>query len=97
MKKDNYLRQIIGATMEHSSKTALISINFETKQQANQIACCLEPEIKKEGANVKITVSQRNEKLFLEFNAKQTPVLRAAINSYIRWIETANSVYNQFD
>jgi tRNA threonylcarbamoyladenosine modification (KEOPS) complex Pcc1 subunit len=69
-----------------------LSITFSSKEQAQIISKSLEPEIQKDIPNVKIDLKQKNAEIVLSFSALYTNVLRAAINSYIRWIETAYKV-----
>jgi tRNA threonylcarbamoyladenosine modification (KEOPS) complex Pcc1 subunit len=71
-----------------------LSITFSSKKHAQIISQSLIPEIQKETPNVNIELKQKNAEIILSFSALHTNVLRAAVNSYIRWIETAYAVDN---
>ena len=71
-----------------------LTITFSSKKQAQIISASLKPEIQKDIPNVRINLKNKNTEIILSFSALHTNVLRAAINSYIRWIETAYAVNN---
>ena len=73
-------------------KTASFVFNFDTAEEARIIAESLDPEIKQKipKTNVQVTIS---DKIFsLKIEAKDISSLRAACNSYLRWINTALNV-----
>ena len=80
--------------MERSKKKIILTLNFQSSELADHIAQSLKPEIQKDIAQICINLTQKEESLILEFTSHQTNLLRAAINSYIRWIETAFSVHS---
>jgi tRNA threonylcarbamoyladenosine modification (KEOPS) complex Pcc1 subunit len=69
--------------------TAKINITFDDTQTASIIYSSLLPELSKNIPQTTIRVTHSNCKLTLIISAQTTPVLRAAINSYSRWIQTA--------
>ena len=73
-------------------KSIKISLKLDTSKDANIIAESLSPEIKKPipNTNVKMMVIKNNVILIIESN--QINTLRAASNSFLRWIQTAISV-----
>ena len=91
---DSSMKSICVDIMEKPIKKIILTFSFDSEQQADHIARCLKPEIQKDISQVTIHLTQEKEELRLEFSTMQTPILRAAINSYIRWIETAYSVHS---
>ena len=73
-------------------KTARFVFNFDSSEEARIIADSLKPEIKNKipKTNVKIDLSGKTFSIDLE--AKDVSSLRAASNSYLRWINTALNV-----
>ena len=69
--------------------TSIITIEFDTVEAARIVYESLRPELSKKIPQTKTTVTQSDNILKLTITAKTTPVLRAAINSYSRWIQTA--------
>lgn len=69
--------------------TAVITIQFDTEESAQIIYGSLLPELSKKIPQTKVEATLSNKCLSLSIAAKTTPVLRASINSYSRWIETA--------
>lgn len=72
--------------------TAKIKITFDQVQTASIIYATLLPELSKNIPQTTIEVTQLDRTLTLTISAQTTPVLRAAINSYSRWIQTAVQV-----
>jgi tRNA threonylcarbamoyladenosine modification (KEOPS) complex Pcc1 subunit len=75
-------------------KQITITIDFDTNNQASIIASALRPEIVTTIPHTKATITTKDSILILNIEAKQTSTLRAACNSYLRWIQTALSVHN---
>jgi len=73
-------------------KKASFEINFNSEDIANIIAEAITPEIKHRIPKTKVDISISGKKLFLDINAKDISSLRAAINSYLRWINIAIDV-----
>ena len=73
-------------------KTANFIFNFDTREEAKIISESLDPEIKNRIPKTKVKVSLSNNTFCLEIEAKDISSLRAACNSYLRWINTALSV-----
>ncbi len=74
------------------TKTASFIFSFHSYSDASLISKSLSPEIKQKipKTDVKITVS--NNTLLLDICSNDVSSLRAACNSYLRWINTAISV-----
>jgi len=73
-------------------KKAKFVFNFDSEEEARIIAESLDPEIKHRIPKTDVKVSL-SEKIFtLEIEAKDISSLRAACNSYLRWINTALNV-----
>jgi tRNA threonylcarbamoyladenosine modification (KEOPS) complex Pcc1 subunit len=73
-------------------KSASFTFRFDSKKEARIIYESLDPEIKHKipKTNVKVSISDNN--FFLTIEAKDISSLRAACNSYLRWINTALNV-----
>ncbi len=73
-------------------KKASFVIIFDSDSSAKIISDSIEPEIKHRIPKTKVNLKIKGKKLFLEIKAKDISSLRAAINSYLRWINTALNV-----
>ncbi len=73
-------------------KRATFKFVFDSEDEARVVAESLKPEIthKIPKTNAKVSISK--ETLDLEIEAKDVSSLRAACNSYLRWINTALDV-----
>lgn len=78
--------------MKTYQKMITISLICSSINEANIIAGSLEPEMSKDIPQTKIELKKKNNEITLSISTDQTNILRAACNSYIRWIETASSV-----
>ncbi len=67
----------------------VIRIQFDTQKDAEVVYGSLLPELSKKIPHSEVSVTQSENKVILSITAQSTPVLRAAINSYSRWIQTA--------
>ena len=66
--------------------------DFETEEEAKIIAESLDPEIQHKIPKTNVEVSLSNKTFSIEIEAKDISSLRAACNSYLRWINTALNV-----
>jgi tRNA threonylcarbamoyladenosine modification (KEOPS) complex Pcc1 subunit len=73
-------------------RSASFILNFDSNKEARIIAETLEPEIKQKIPKTDVEISLSENKICLKINAKDISSLRAASNSYLRWINTALSV-----
>jgi len=67
---------------------------LDSPKQASIISRSLQPEIKKDIPGTSISLNSKENILTLIIEAKNTSALRAASNSYIRWIQTALNITN---
>ena len=70
----------------------VLSIAFDSVEQAKIVYASLLPELSKKIPQTNCTLNQEEHQLILSLTAHTTPVLRAALNSYGRWIQTAMNV-----
>ena len=70
-----------------------ISIPCLSDKDAKVIVEALFPELHQRIAKANIQLHFDNNTVFLKINTKDISTLRAAANSYIRWIETAVNVH----
>jgi tRNA threonylcarbamoyladenosine modification (KEOPS) complex Pcc1 subunit len=73
-------------------KTAIFEFNFDTEEEARIVASSLDPEIKNKIPKTKVDVSLSNKTFKLKIESNDLSSLRAACNSYLRWINTALNV-----
>ncbi|HDD57153.1 MAG: hypothetical protein DRN09_00320 [Thermoplasmata archaeon] len=69
-----------------------ITILFDSPDDREVVVKSLEPEVKKKIPKTKISLEHSDRELTLVISAEDTSSLRAACNSYLRWINTAISV-----
>lgn len=73
-------------------KTASFIFSFDTDDEARIISESLDPEIKNKIPKTRVKVSLKNNIFSITIEAKDTSSLRAACNSYLRWVNTAFDV-----
>lgn len=73
-------------------KKASFIFNFDTIKIANLIAKSLSPEIKQKIPKTKVEISISKKILTLDIESEDASTMRAACNSYLRWINTAINV-----
>ena len=73
-------------------KNALFKFFFDSSSEAALVAASLSPEIKQKIPKTDVELTQSKNKLFLKIKSEDVSSLRAACNSYLRWINTALSV-----
>jgi tRNA threonylcarbamoyladenosine modification (KEOPS) complex Pcc1 subunit len=73
-------------------KTARFVFNFDSSEEARIVSESLNPEIKNKIPKTKVKVSLSEKTFSIEIDAKDISSLRAACNSYLRWINTALNV-----
>ena len=69
-----------------------ITILFDSPDDREVVVKSLEPEVKKKIPKTKVSLKHSDKELTLVISAEDTSSLRAACNSYLRWINTAISV-----
>jgi len=74
------------------TKKATFLFSFPSSKDASVIAQSLSPEIKHKIPKSMVTFSINEKKLTMVIEAEDLSSLRAACNSYLRWIQTALSV-----
>ena len=65
---------------------------FDSEEEARIISGSLKPEVKHKIPKTDVELSVSKKELFLKIRARDTSSLRAACNSYLRWINTAINV-----
>jgi tRNA threonylcarbamoyladenosine modification (KEOPS) complex Pcc1 subunit len=73
-------------------KKASFIFVFDSEKEAKIVAESLNPEIKHKIPKTEIEVSCMGKTFSLEIEATDVSSLRAACNSYLRWINTAIAV-----
>jgi tRNA threonylcarbamoyladenosine modification (KEOPS) complex Pcc1 subunit len=91
-KKDQQLPNELNLNNFFFMKKASFVFNFDTPDEARVVASSLDPEIKNKIPKTNVTVSLDDNTFTLEIEAKDISSLRAACNSYLRWINTALKV-----
>ena len=73
-------------------KKATFVFIFDTSDEAKVVAKSLNPEIRHKIPKTNVKVSLDGKEFSLEIQANAVSSLRAACNSYLRWINTALEV-----
>lgn len=73
-------------------KSAKFIFNFDSEKEAKIISETLQPEIKHKIPKTNVEITLSGKKISLEISAREISSLRAACNSYLRWINTALNV-----
>ncbi len=73
-------------------KNASFKFSFNSSSEAALIARSLSPEIKQKIPKTTVKITLSNNTLLLDIWSNDISSLRAACNSYLRWINTALSV-----
>ena len=73
-------------------KKARFTFIFNTADEAKIVTRSLDPEIKHKIPKTDVKLTTSDKTVFLDIKANDTSSLRAAINSYLRWINTAINV-----
>lgn len=72
---------------------AVVRLDFPSEKHAEIVFCALVPEIEVSvSSRSKVQVDRKGDCLILSFETKDTSALRAALNSYLRFIRLAKSV-----
>ena len=66
--------------------------DFNSTEEARVVTKSLNPEIKNKIPKTNVTISTLEKTFYLNIKAKNVNSLRAACNSYLRWINTALDV-----
>jgi len=72
---------------------ATVRLKIPSEQKLQTILRSLEPEINTPTARSRASLTEKGDYLILRIEAKDTVALRAALNAYLRWI---NSILNVF-
>ena len=73
-------------------KTAKFIFNFDSEEEAKIVAESLNPEAKNKIPKTNVNISLSGDTISLKITSKDISSLRAACNSYLRWINTALNV-----
>jgi len=73
-------------------KSANFIFNFVSNEEAKIVAESLDPEIKHKIPKTKVEVILSGKTFSIKIDAEDISTLRAACNSYLRWINTALNV-----
>lgn len=73
-------------------RKASFIFDFDSEEEARIVAESLIPEIKHKIPKTKVEVHLSKNRFTLDVEAKDVSSLRAACNSYLRWIKTALDV-----
>lgn len=91
-KKDQLLLNASNQDKRDCMRNASFVFVFDSEGEAKIIAESLGPEIKHKIPKTNVKVSLSKKTFSLKIKAKDISSLRAACNSYLRWINTALSV-----
>lgn len=72
---------------------AAIRLTMRSERQLEAMVDALTPEVERQvGTRSKVTLSSEKTTLVLSVEAEDTSALRAALNSYLRWANSALNV-----
>jgi len=74
------------------NKKATFIFTFKSPHKAKLIATAISPEVKHKIPKTVVTLDISKNILSLNIESNDVPTLRAACNSYLRWINTAIKV-----
>jgi KEOPS complex subunit Pcc1 len=77
-------------------KKACFVFNFDSSKEASIVANSIDPEIRNKIPKTKVYTKLSGKNYSITIEAEDTSSLRAAINSYLRWINTALNVKKTF-
>ena len=73
-------------------RCAKFTFYFDSEDEVNVVVRSLIPEIKHKIPKTNVEVTSSGKKLYLKIETNDISSLRAACNSYLRWIDTAINV-----
>lgn len=72
---------------------AIVRLKFPSEKHQRTVYKALRPEVKKTAtARSKTSLKKNDEFLILTVEAKDTIAMRAALNSYLRWVNSAINI-----
>jgi len=73
--------------------STIIRLQFSSKKQLEALRSALTPEVQEQiGTRSKITITYENQSIVLAVDAHDIVALRAALNAYLRWIQSTITV-----
>ncbi|MEM2192095.1 MAG: KEOPS complex subunit Pcc1 [Candidatus Hadarchaeales archaeon] len=78
--------------MKEKHVVAMVKMKFRTEKEATTVLRAIEPEKKIEASKVGVKVGANGNVLHLKLEADDASSIRAALNSYLRWISVAKEV-----
>ncbi|RLG90355.1 hypothetical protein DRO34_05755 [Candidatus Bathyarchaeota archaeon] len=74
-------------------RKALIKIDFACERKAKTVFAALKPEtLSQPTQRSNVEISLEGKKLVLIVKARDTTALRAAVNAYLRWVDSVQKV-----
>ena len=73
-------------------KKASFKFYFDSSTEAEIVATSLSPELKQKIPKTNVEITHSDNALLLNIQSNDVSSLRAACNSYLRWINTAISI-----
>jgi tRNA threonylcarbamoyladenosine modification (KEOPS) complex Pcc1 subunit len=92
IRKDQLLQKGLNQNKNYKMLLLKFIFTFDSNNETKIVFKSIEPEIKNKIPKVFIKASFSNKTLHLEIEAKDINSLRAASNSFLRWINTALNV-----
>lgn len=76
----------------------VVHLNFPSEERLKIVLGALEPEARTSPSpRSRVKVEGEGSSLILSFEATDTSALRAAVNSYLRWVSLANDMCSALD
>jgi len=76
----------------------VVRLNFPSEERLKIVLGALEPEARTPpSSRSRVRLEGRDTSLILSFGATDTSALRAAVNSYLRWVSLVNDMCSTLD
>jgi KEOPS complex subunit Pcc1 len=72
-------------------KSAIITV--DRNKATDIVAGSLQPETAREVSRTQVTIEEDDSSYFIRISAKDSSSLRAALNSYLRWMKVTEDTY----
>ncbi len=72
--------------------SACVVFEFDTIRDANIVYSAVLPEVKQRISKTRISLGHTDKKIILDISSEDVSALRAACNSFLRWVATVVDV-----
>jgi tRNA threonylcarbamoyladenosine modification (KEOPS) complex Pcc1 subunit len=76
---------------------ATLRVRVQPEEKLETILTSLEPEVKNPTSRSEASLTKKGDCIVIKVQAKDTVALRAALNAYLRWINTILNVFSMLE